>query len=254
MNFFQNKKFFKENDFFIFLPNLLKIVPLQLKLPVDFEDILFVDKQKEKILKNTINFSKNISSHNTLLWGARGMGKSSIIKSVVKKINKKDNKVKLIEIFSGCYKFLPELIYSLSSINENFILFIDDISFKNNESDFRLFKTLIDGSLISNTENIRFYVTSNLRHLAEKRILVDEMDELTKKEINSNIFALSDRFGCWVGFYENNKNNYIETIKFYAKKKSIKTNEELIDRAIKWSVEKGNFSGRTAYQFINSIL
>ena len=107
---------------------------------------------------------------------------------------------------------------------------------------------------ISNTENIRFYVTSNLRHLSEKRILLDEMDELTKKEINSNIFALSDRFGCWVGFYENNKNNYIETIKFYAKKKSIKSNEELIDRAIKWSVEKGNFSGRTAYQFINSIL
>tara|TARA_X000000368_G_scaffold405462_1_gene382613 strand:+ start:93 stop:857 length:765 start_codon:yes stop_codon:yes gene_type:complete len=254
MNFFQNKTFFKVNDFYIFLPNQLKIVPLQLKLPIKFEDILFVDKQKEKILKNTINFSKNIFSHNTLLWGARGMGKSSIIKSVVKKINKNNEKVKLIEIFSGCYKFLPELIYSLSSINHNFILFIDDISFENNESDFRLFKTLIDGSLISNTENVRFYVTSNLRHLSEKRILSDEMDELTKKEINSNIFALSDRFGCWVGFYENNKNNYIETIKLYAQKKSIKINEELIDRAIKWSVEKGNFSGRTAYQFINSIL
>ena len=169
MKFLKNKKIFKENDFFLLLPNLMEIVSWKQEFKINFEDILFVEDQKKKLFENIKQFSKNHQSHNCFLWGARGMGKSSLIKYTVKKINDEmSSKIKFVEILNYSLKYLPELIYFFKDLKYKFIIFIDDITLDNSRNEFKLFKSILDGSLISGTQNVRFYVTSNLRHLSIK--------------------------------------------------------------------------------------
>ena len=254
MKFLKNKKIFKENDFFLLLPNLMEIVSWKQEFKVNFDDILFVEDQKKKLFENVKQFSKNHQSHNCFLWGARGMGKSSLIKYTVKKVNDEmSSKIKFVEILNYSLKYLPELIYFFKDLKYKFIIFIDDITLDNSHNEFKLFKSILDGSLISDTQNVRFYVTSNLRHLSIKEHTGENIDEITKKENYSNIVSLSDRFGVRLGFFENNKENYLKIVQHYANVNGISLTEEQIIRASEWSLEKGNFSGRTAYQFILTL-
>ena len=254
MKFLKNKKIFKENDFFLLLPNLMEIVSWKQEFKVNFDDILFVEDQKKKLFENIKQFSKNHQSHNCFLWGARGMGKSSLIKYTVKKVNDEmSSKIKFVEILNYSLKYLPELIYFFKDLKYKFIIFIDDITLDNSHNEFKLFKSILDGSLISGTQNVRFYVTSNLRHLSIKEHTGENTDEITKKENYSNIVSLSDRFGVRLGFFENNKENYLKIVQHYANVNGISLKKDQIIRASEWSLEKGNFSGRTAYQFILTL-
>ena len=254
MKFLKNKKILKENDFFLLLPNLMEIVSWKPEFKINFDDILFVEDQKNKLLENIKKFSKNQDSHNCFLWGARGMGKSSLIKYVVKKINGEvPSKIKFIEILNYSLKYLPELIYCFKDLDYKFLIFIDDITLDNSQNEFKLFKSILDGSLISDSQNVKFYVTSNLRHLSNKDPIEENIDEITKKENYSNIVSLSDRFGIRLGFFENNKENYLKIVQHYAEINGINLKKEQINKASEWSLEKGNFSGRTAYQFILNL-
>ena len=254
MKFLKNKKIFKDNDFFLLLPNLMEIVSWKQEFKINFDDILFVENQKKKLFENIKRFSTNHHSHNCFLWGARGMGKSSLIKYAVKKINNEvSSKIKFIEILNSSLKYLPELIFFFKDLNYRFLIFIDDITLDNSQNEFKLFKSILDGSLLSNSQNVKFYVTSNLRHLSIKDPIGKNVDDITKKDNYSNIVSLSDRFGIRLGFFENNKENYLKIVEHYAKINGISLKKELIDRASEWSLEKGNFSGRTAYQFIISL-
>ena len=254
MKFLKNKKIFKENDFFLLLPNLMEIVSWKQEFKINFDDILFVEDQKKKLFENVKQFSKNHQSHNCFLWGARGMGKSSLIKYTVKKINDEmSSKIKFVEILNYSLKYLPELIYFFKDLKYKIIIFIDDITLDNSHNEFKLFKSILDGSLISDTQNVRFYVTSNLRHLSIKEHTGENIDEITKKENYSNIVSLSDRFGVRLGFFENNKENYLKIVQHYANVNGISLTKEQIIRASEWSLEKGNFSGRTAYQYILTL-
>ena len=254
MKFLKNKKIFKENNFFLLLPNLMEIVSWKQEFKVNFDDILFVEDQKKKLFENIRQFSKNHQSHNCFLWGARGMGKSSLIKYTVKKINDEmSSKIKFVEILNYSLKYLPELIYFFKDLKYKIIIFIDDITLDNSHNEFKLFKSILDGSLISDTQNVRFYVTSNLRHLSIKEHTGENTDEITKKENYSNIVSLSDRFGVRLGFFENNKENYLKIVQHYANVNGISLKKDQIIRASEWSLEKGNFSGRTAYQFILTL-
>ena len=254
MKFLKNKKIFKENNFFLLLPNLMEIVSWKQEFKVNFDDILFVEDQKKKLFENIRQFSKNHQSHNCFLWGARGMGKSSLIKYTVKKVNDEmSSKIKFVEILNYSLKYLPELIYFFKDLKYKIIIFIDDITLDNSHNEFKLFKSILDGSLISGTQNVRFYVTSNLRHLSIKEHTGENIDEITKKENYSNIVSLSDRFGVRLGFFENNKENYLKIVQHYANVNGISLTKEQIIRASEWSLEKGNFSGRTAYQYILTL-
>ena len=128
MKFSISKKIFNDDDYFVYLPNNKEIVPIKIKFDTNLKDILFVEKQKNLILENTKKFKSNIKSNNILLWGASGMGKSTLIKCVIKETNKFAKKsLKLIEISNNHLELLPEIIYSLSQIDYKFIIFIDDI-------------------------------------------------------------------------------------------------------------------------------
>ena len=161
-------------------------------------------------------------------------------------------KIKLVEILNNEIGSLAEIIYELSQIDTKFIIFVDDISFRKNENDFKLFKSLIEGSLLSNTKNVRFYVTSNLRHLSHKGELLTNND-IEEKEASQNLLSLSDRFGCWVGFFDSNQKQYLEMVKYYFNKLSLNYSSKDEKLALEWSIEKGSFSGRTAFQFVNGI-
>ena len=255
MNFFIDKKNFKKNNYFILLPYNKEVVPVKFKLKVNFDDILFVDRQKELILSNTKNFIQNESSNNVLLWGASGMGKSTLVRSVVKKTNlelKENSQINLIEIPNHSLELLTEIIYFLSKIDEKFIIFIDDVLIKNNNPYFNTLKSFVEGSLLSNSQNIRFYVTSNLRHISDNQDFLKNENELLKKEMKSNLISLSDRFALWIGFYDNNKEKYIKTVKYYLKIFKKNENKNLIKKAMEWSISKGSYSGRTALQFVSN--
>ena len=253
MKFYINKDAFNKEDFFIFLPKSKRMLSFKRDMNIELNDILCVDEQKKILYQNTKSFINNGGCNNILLWGARGMGKSTLVKCVIKAINNESKqKIKLIEFLNSSIDYLPDVIFDLSRLKKKFIVFIDDIAFNNNQDHFRLFKSLIEGSLLSNSGNIIYYVTSNLRHLSIKDNSKNE-DDLSRKEILSNILALSDRFGCWVGFHENDKENYLKIINHYIKKYSKNHNHEIDKKALEWSLAKGNFSGRTAYQFIQNL-
>ena len=252
MKFSKNKKIFNDDDYFIYLPNNKEIVPIKIKFDTDLEDILFVENQKNLIFKNTKKFKNNNKSNNVLLWGASGMGKSTLIKCVVKAANKLSKKsLKLIEIPNNHLDLLPEIIYLLSQINYKFIIFIDDIFLKKNNPDFNTLKSIVEGSLLGDSNNIKFYITSNLRHISDQNTYNLNNNELSKKEMRSNLLSLSDRFALWIGFYDNNKEKYIETVKYYAKK--LKKNSFSSKKALEWSINKGSYSGRTALQYVKNL-
>ncbi len=254
MSIAKDKKQFKSNNYFIFIPKTNKIEPLKLDLNIKFDELLEISSQKEIVLKNTQNFLKDKPSNNILLWGSKGMGKSTLVKCVIDYVNKKSsNKIKLIEVLNNNIDNLIDIIYQLSRVKYKFIIYIDDISFKKDDSDFRLFKTLVEGSLLSHIKNIKYYITSNLRHLSHKEES-SNMNDLESKEANQNLISLSDRFGCWVGFYDSNQEQFLNIVKHYLKKSSIKYSRNIEKMALSWTLEKGSFSGRTAEQFVKNII
>lgn len=242
-----------KNNFFIFIPNSNKLEAIKINFNVSLDDLLEINHQKDIVLQNTRNFLEDKSSNNILLWGAKGMGKSSLVKCIVDYCNKELNKdLKLLEVLNNNIENLIDIVHQLSKYRHKFIIFIDDISFKYNDNNFSLFKTLLEGSLLSHVKNVRYYITSNLRHLSHHSINTSNND-IENKEANQNLISLSDRFGCWVGFYDSNQEQYINIVKYYLKKNSIKFSNNLKRKALNWSIEKGNFSARTAEQFVKNV-
>ena len=135
----------------------------------------------------------------------------------------------------------------------NFLVFsrIRRYFFKKDNPDFNTLKSIVEGSLLGDSDNIRFYITSNLRHISDQNTGNSSNDELIKKELRSNLLSLTDRFALWIGFYDNNKDKYLETVKYYAKK--LKKNSFTPKKALEWSINKGNYSGRTALQYIKNL-
>ncbi len=243
----------KENNFFIFIPRYNKLEPIKVNFKVNLDDLLEINQQKDLVLNNTKNFLKNKFSNNILLWGAKGMGKSSLVKCVVDYCNKELNEdLKMLEVLNNNIENLVDIVHQLSKYKYKFIIYIDDISFKDKDNSFSLFKTIVEGSLLSHVENVRYYITSNLRHLSHRSSNISNND-IENKETSQNLISLSDRFGCWVGFYDSNQEQYIKIVKYYLKKNSITFSEDVKRKALNWSIEKGNFSGRTAQQFVKNL-
>jgi hypothetical protein len=255
LRIFETEKILNKEDFFVFLPKNYRAMPIKPELNIHLKDLHQISEQKEIILKNTLSFINNQPSNNTLLWGAKGMGKSTLVKCVIKHLNNDlKKKLKLVEVLNNNLGNLADITYELSQLKHKFIVFVDDISFENNNHNFRFFKSLIEGSLLSNIKNIRYYITSNLRHLSHDNSINSNANEIQIKEATQNLISLSDRFGCWIGFYDCNQEEYLKITKHYLKKAKISLSALIEKLALQWSIEKGNFSGRTAFQFVNNLI
>jgi len=250
-NYFLKEKL-KQNSYFIWNSQKKNIQSIREFKPLNLKLIIGVDNQKEILLKNTVNFAEGNFTNNALLWGARGNGKSSLIKSVFNEILIDHKNLKLIQLNKNDI-FDIEYIYSiLDKYNRfRFIIFIDDLSFEKIDSDYKIIKSTLDGSIQNQPTNILLYVSSNRRHLMPRDMIDNERSSAihTDESVEEKI-SLSDRFGLWIGFHKLSQTDYLKIIETYCQHYKINYDEEIRKKAIKWSLQRGNRTGRTAWQFI----
>ena len=214
-----------------------------------------IERQKNTLLKNTINFAKGNFTNNALLWGSRGNGKSSLIKSIFFEVSKNFNQIKLLQLNKNDIYDIEE-IYKIFGKFDNYriIIFIDDLSFEKIDSDYKIIKSTLDGSIQNQPNNIILYVTSNRRHLMPREMIENERSSAihTDESVEEKI-SLSDRFGLWIGFHNLSQNDYIEIIRKYCDEFKIIFSDDINKDAIQWSLQRGNRTGRTAWQFILNL-
>ena len=253
-NYFLKEKI-KRNSYFIWKSENKSVQAIKNFQSLNLDLIIGVDRQKEILLKNTINFADGNFTNNALLWGARGNGKSSLIKSVFQKIWKKNKNLKLIQLNKNNI-FDIEYIYSqFSKYSENrFIIFIDDLSFEKIDSDYKIIKSTLDGSIQNQPNNILLYVSSNRRHLMPRDMIDNERSSAihTDESVEEKI-SLSDRFGLWIGFHKLSQLDYLKIIESYCDHYKINYDDDVKKNAIQWSLQRGNRTGRTAWQYILNI-
>jgi len=253
--FFKNylfKEKIMNNSYFIWKSENKSIKAIKNFKPLNLDLIIGVDRQKEILFKNTINFAEGNFTNNALLWGARGNGKSSLIKSVFHTVLSEHNNLKLIQLNKNNI-FDIEFLYALIEEYHNyrFIIFIDDLSFEKIDSDYKIIKSTLDGSIQTQPNNILLYVSSNRRHLMPRDMIDNERSSAihTDESVEEKI-SLSDRFGLWIGFHKLSQIDYLKIIETYCKFYKINYNEDVRKKALQWSLQRGNRTGRTAWQFI----
>ena len=236
----------------IYDAGLAKLQPARLQA-LPFGLIQGVDRQKQTVFDNMQRFFKGLPANHSLLWGARGTGKSSLVKASFQKlladsINTQTHPPLMIEIYAEDVQHLPALTRALRDITRPILLFCDDLSFSLHDSAYKALKSLLDGGIETLEGKVLFYATSNRRHLLPR----DEESEYQTdaKDSRDERISLSDRFGLWVGFHPIDQQCYFNIIDGYFKHFQIKqTKKQWQSHAVEWSRTRGNLSGRTAWQF-----
>ena len=245
--------FFSSADAFIWKPELKKFEIIKNVSGVNLSMLRGMDEEKEKVLNNTMALVNNRFANNILLWGARGMGKSTLIKSVFNKVNKSYKKLKIVEVSRDSILEIDKIFSVLREIDFKFIIFCDDISFDDGESSYKSLKSILDGGLRGDTKNVVVYATSNRRHLLSRKIGGD-MEFIRESEENDEKLSISDRFGISIGLYECDQRLFLEIINKYALALGITLEKEVLEKkAIAWQMQRGARSGRVAKQFIISL-
>ena len=243
-----------KSDGFIYDDSLKNLKPVKKISRIPIQLLKGLENQKDILLKNTQNFANNLPANNALLWGAKGTGKSSLVKSVHAEINIQNNeKIKLIEIHREDINNLPYLLSKLADHNESkFILLCDDLSFDAGENTYKSLKSVLDGGIEGKPDNIIFYATSNRRHLMPRDMIENERStSINPSEAVEEKVSLSDRFGLWIGFHNISQDIYLDIIYGYVKEFELNIdNPTLRSKALEWSITRGARSGRVAWQFI----
>ena len=243
-----------KSDGFIYDDSLKNLKPVKKISRIPIQLLKGLENQKDILLKNTQNFANSLPANNALLWGAKGTGKSSLVKSVHAEINIQNNeKIKLIEIHREDINNLPYLLSKLAYYNENkFILLCDDLSFDAGENTYKSLKSVLDGGIEGKPDNIIFYATSNRRHLMPRDMIENERStSINPSEAVEEKVSLSDRFGLWIGFHNISQDIYLDIIYGYVKEFELNIdNPTLRSKALEWSITRGARSGRVAWQFI----
>ncbi|PHQ71795.1 MAG: AAA family ATPase [Sneathiella sp.] len=223
---------------------------------VDMSMLHGIDRVKDILLDNTRRFAKGLPANNALLWGARGTGKSSLVKAAHALINRElENALVLVEIQREDIPSLPVLLQILQKTDRRCVLFCDDLSFDSDDSTYKSLKTVLDGGLEGRPANVIFYATSNRRHMMRRDMIENERSTaIMPSEAVEEKVSLSDRFGLWLGFHTCSQDEYLEMIRGYLAHYKIPISEEAyIAEAIEWTRTRGSRSGRVAWQYIQDI-
>ena len=234
------------------------LMPLQVSLEMRLSDLIGVDNQRDQLARNTKQFLDGLPANHALLWGSRGTGKSSIIRALLAEYGSAG--LRLIEIERDHLADLPRVVEQLQGLPQRFVLFCDDLSFEAGESDYRVLKSVLDGSLEQAPENVLLYATSNRRHLVPEKESDNENwknvdGELHPNEAVEDKIALSDRFGLWLSFYPFTQDHFLSVVEHWIDVLAIKAGlqwqrDEALDiLAVRWATGRGNRNGRCAYQF-----
>jgi len=224
--------------------------------PVRLDQLLGIDRQKQQLLDNTLRFIDGQPANNALLWGARGTGKSSLIKAVFNEL--RSHGLRLIEVDRDDLADLPQIVDGIRALPQRFVIYCDDLSFGENERGYRHLKSVLEGSIELPPENVLVYATSNRRHLLPEA-LRDNLDtKVVQGEIHygdavEETLSLSDRFGLWLSFYTGSLEHYLEIVdQLFAGRTADR--EQLHEAALTFAAARGSRSGRTARQFFNQFV
>lgn len=223
---------------------------------VDIELLKGVDHQRDILLENTRRFARGFPTNNALLWGARGMGKSSLVKAVHAKVDSEHNlSLSLIEIHREDIQSLPRLLNILRESEGRFVIFCDDLSFDGHDAAYKSLKAVLEGGIEGRPGNVVFYATSNRRHLMPRDMIENERSTaISPAEAVEEKVSMSDRFGLWLGFHPCSQEVYFDIVEGYAAHYGLGLPvEQLRARANEWSVTRGARSGRVAWQFIQDM-
>lgn len=224
---------------------------------VEIDMLKGIDNVRDILFENTERFALGKPANNALLWGARGMGKSSLVKAVHASVLKThlSSKLKLIEIHREDIDTLPVLLGILRLADCKAILFCDDLSFDHDDTSYKSLKAALDGGVEGRPENVIFYATSNRRHLLPRDMMENERSTaINPSEAVEEKVSLSDRFGLWLGFHKCTQDDYLEMVRGYCEHFSIDVEEDdLRAQALEWSTTRGSRSGRVAWQFVQDL-
>ena len=242
---------FANNEAFVWSasPDQLKPVPQVSKLKLEL--LVGIDGVRNILLENTLQFSRGLSANNALLWGSRGMGKSSLIKAIHQKIIDEGFPLKIVELQREDLPSVGRLLNILRDSSERFLLFCDDLSFSHDDQHYKSLKAVLDGGLEGRPENVLFYATSNRRHLMPRDMIENEKSSsISPSEAVEEKVSLSDRFGLWLGFHPCTQDEYLEMIIRYCDAYGVSVDLDCIrSQAIEWQATRGARSGRVAWQF-----
>jgi uncharacterized protein len=241
-----------------------RLAPVPRVSAVDIALLRGVERQKQILLENTLRFARGLPANNAMLWGARGMGKSSLVKAAHAAVNDAAPRaLALIEIHREDIRSLPDLLSILRADASGpagggarrCLVFCDDLSFEKEDADYKALKSVLDGGIEGRPANVLFYATSNRRHLMPRDMIENESrGAIHGQESVEEKVSLSDRFGLWIGFHNCDQDTFFAMIDGYAASFALPiTTEDLHKAAVEWSVTRGGRSGRVAWQFVQDI-
>ncbi|MGO9005603.1 MAG: ATP-binding protein [Beijerinckiaceae bacterium] len=252
---------FAAADAFVWQPQSHSLYPVPKVNRVAMELLRGIDRVRDILYENTERFARGLPANNALLWGARGMGKSSLVKAVHAEINKElaaaegRSAVKLIEIHREDIESLPGLMALLRNAPFRFLIFCDDLSFDADDTSYKSLKAVLEGGIEGRPANVIFYATSNRRHLLPRDMMDNERSTaINPGEAVEEKVSLSDRFGLWLGFHRCSQDEYLAMVFAYADYFGLTLAREKIEaEALEWAVTRGARSGRTAWQYIQDL-
>ena len=246
-------------DAFVFFAEDNRLVPVPKVNRVALPLLQGVERVRDILLANTLQFAGGFPANNALLWGSRGMGKSSLVKAIHAEIiasqQPGSRRLILVEIHRDDIPSLPLLLTQLRAAEHRFILFCDDLSFDHDDAAYKSLKAVLDGGIEGRPENVILYATSNRRHLMPRDMIDNERSSAVNPgEAVEEKISLSDRFGLWLGFHACDQQTYLAMIRGYVEHYEIEIDEaELVREANEWAVTRGGRSGRVAWQFVQDL-
>ena len=248
-------------DAFVWHPDGRRLTPVKRVNRVEMSLLKGIDRVRDVLVENTERFAKGLPANNALLWGARGMGKSSLVKASHAGVNAalarqgKSAPLKLIEIHREDIESLPDLMAIIRGASYRFIVFCDDLSFDAEDTTYKSLKALLEGGIEGRPDNVIFYATSNRRHLMSRDMMENERSTaINPGETVEEKVSLSDRFGLWLGFHRCSQDEYLAMVEGYIAHYKIPVRGEALQHdALEWSTTRGSRSGRVAWQFVQDL-
>jgi predicted AAA+ superfamily ATPase len=243
-------------DGFIWNAEHMGLDPVAAINRVDINLLKGVQLQRDILYDNTLRFASGLPANNALLWGARGMGKSSLVKAVHAQVNAETGgNLALVEIHREDLETLPRLLTLVRQSNRYCVIYCDDLSFDYEDTSYKSLKAVLEGGIEGRPKNVLFYATSNRRHLMSRDMIENERSTaIHASEAVEEKVSLSDRFGVWLGFHACDQDTYFAMIEGYCSALGINlSDEELRKRAKEWTITRGSRSGRVAWQFVQNL-
>ena len=248
---------FNASDAFVWSPGKGDLVPVPRVNRVDMDLLRGIERLRDLLLENTLRFADGLPANNALLWGARGMGKSSLVKAAHAEVNKLRNgsSLKLVEIHREDIETLPDLMSLVRNAEYRFIVFCDDLSFDGDDTSYKSLKAVLEGGIEGRPDNVVFYATSNRRHLLPRDMMENERSTaINPGETVEEKISLSDRFGLWLGFHKCSQDEYLDMVFGYIDHWHLDIDLETARAdALEWAMTRGSRSGRTAWQYIQDL-